>query len=185
MNKELKLVVPKSINIQVVDENSEDLRLKNILCHLNIFNNDNSWFTYSFIPTNINGQVRLSREEIINNTELKHQKNLQNEPKLKPTKFEFFVIDNDILSVMLKNTKLFLSQTDEDVIKELESHLKNETAINNELRKIKQKQIEDEVFYKLLKSNENSNLIFSPNKSKIRGEWEEEIDYEYKLKLKK
>ena len=42
MTKSNKIILPKSFEVQLLDEHSNELKSNNILCQLNIFKNDNS-----------------------------------------------------------------------------------------------------------------------------------------------
>jgi len=184
MTESNKIILPKSFEVQLLDEHSNELKSKNILCQLNIFKNDNSYYTYSFIPTNNSGKIILTRKNLIFNTELKHEINQPKSNKSEPTKFEFFVIGNELITRMTKSIKSFIGRTENEIKEELNGLFSNQDQINKEVQKVKLIQSKDEKLYNLLKSNTNKGLIYSAEHSKIQSEWEKAIDYKYKLKLK-
>lgn len=183
MKNEINLLIPKSVTFQILDENSKHLMMKNILCHLNIFIGKNSYHSYSFIPTNINGQISLTKEEIINYTELKGQNISIKNTKIESTKFEFYIIDHEIINITFNALNKYLNLSEENILSELRKIFNNEITISTELEKFKLKQIEDQKLFRVLEKSRNSRLLFSSNKSKISGEWKQEIDYTYELKL--
>lgn len=79
------------------------------LCHLNIYTGESSFLPFTFIPTDSKGKVILTKEEIIDNTELQHFYNERFTLDDTPIKFEFHILDKELLSNIVKNIKNYLN----------------------------------------------------------------------------
>jgi hypothetical protein len=96
-------LLPNKITVQLKDKNGENLKIENVLCHLNIYIDSLSYYTYSFIPTNSNGIVNLTKEQMIQNTELKHYFDERIPLDKTPGKFDFMLMDNNMLDKIISN----------------------------------------------------------------------------------
>jgi len=101
-------ILPKSLKLQLVDKDAAPIKIENILCHLNIYTNSSSCYTYSFIPTNSNGVIFLKKEELIANTDLKHWYDDTLTLDKTPVKFDLFFINQEILDYFLSGVENYL-----------------------------------------------------------------------------
>jgi hypothetical protein len=68
------VIIPDKIEIQVVDSSGQPNPLENVLFGLKLFRDANSWYTYSLFKSNHSGHIILTRQDIIDNTEIKNEK---------------------------------------------------------------------------------------------------------------
>ena len=176
-------ILPKTLKVQLITADNKVLKVDNVLCHLNIYSDKGSYYTYSFIPTNSNGSVVLTKEQIINNTELKHFYNDTLPLDNNPVKFEFLVLDKTFISQFINSMQTYLSIGQEDALQELRSRGLTEEQIKKAGPLITQKRNEDSLFNEFLQKNNNQSLDYSSEKTKILDHWTEERDYSYELKM--
>ena len=101
-----RMILPSKIEIQVVDKAGRSNPLGNILFGLKIFLGDGSWLNYSPFKTNLLGQIVLTKQQIIDNTDLNQEMDLGSDTT--PTKFELYVWDGDQTDDMIRITKQLL-----------------------------------------------------------------------------
>lgn len=177
-------IIPSSMRIQLKDLNNENLEIENVLCHLNVYKDSLSYYTYSFIPTNSSGVVLLTREEIIRNTELKHYYDDNLALDKEPVKFDFFILDQTILKEFISGLKGYLEIKPESIKEDLKRRGFNDEKIEKSIPIVIKKQKEDQELYEFLIQNKNGNLEYSEKNSKIIGYWNDISDYQYELKIK-
>ena len=175
-------ILPNEITIQLKGENGENLKIENVICHLNIYINDLNYHTYSFIPTDSNGIVRLTKEQIIQNTELKHYYDQGISLDTKPMKFDFFVKDSNSLNILIPNLKKYLSVDIDSVKQDLKNKGVSDEQIGNYISSIQQKMDSDKKLYNTIKNHKNSELDFSTSDYKITAFWTSETDYHCELR---
>ena len=183
LTKQKHTILPKTLKVQLITADNKALKLDNVLCHLNIYSDNGNYYTYSFIPTNSNGCVVLTREQIVNNTELKHFYNDTLLLDNNPVKFEFLVLDKTFISDFINSTKMYLTIDQDATLQELRSRGLAEEQIKKAAPYIEQKREEDRLFNEFLQKNKNQSLDYSSEKSKIVDHWVEEMDYSYELKM--
>lgn len=183
-NKENKKhpILPNKISIQLKNKNGENLKIENVLCHLNIYIDSLSYYTYSFIPTNSNGIVNLTKEQIIQNTELKHYFDGSLPLDKKPVKFELFVMDNNMLNGIISSMENYLTVDIKSIKADLKSRGLTDEQIALKIPTIEKKMKSDKELYQFLKKNKNTELKNSNGELKITGFWNNESDYNYDLK---
>ena len=170
-----------TVRLKTVDK--KDIQLDNVLCHLNIYSDDNSYYTFSFIPTNSNGTVFLTRDQILANTELKHFYNDSFPLDKSPVKFDFMVLDKEFISTFITSVDSYLSIDLDTALNELRTRGLTDIQIEKATPTIIQKKEEDLALSSFLKKNNNQTLTYSQDKSKISDRWTEEKDYAYDLVL--
>ena len=176
------LILPNTLTIQLKGENGEDLKKENVICHLNIYINDLNYYTYSFISTNSNGIIHLTKEEIIQNTQLKHYYDQGISLENKPVKFDFLVVNNNSLNTLTTNLEKYLSVDIESLRKDLKNKGMSDVQIADYIPSVQQKMESDRELYEKIKNNKNSELNFSTGKYRITDFWNSETDYHYDLK---
>jgi len=177
------IILPNSLTVRLKTADKKYIRLDNILCHLNIYSDNGSYYTFSFIPTDSDGTVFLTRDQILANTELKHFYNDSLPLDKSPVKFEFMVLDKNFLSSFINSVDSYLSIDLSSALNELRTHGLTEIQIEKATPTIIQKKEEDLVLNLFLKKSSNQNLVYSQDKSKIIDHWAEEKDYVYDLIL--
>ena len=177
------IILPKSLTVRLKTADKKSIRLDNVFCHLNIYSGDNSYYTFSFIPTDSDGKVFLTRDQILANTELKHFYNDSFPLDKSPVKFEFMVLDKNFISSFIKSVDSYLSVDLDSALNELRARGLTELQIDKATATIIRKKEEDRALNSLLKKNKNQSLDYSDDKSKITDHWTEEKEYVYDLIL--
>ncbi len=184
ITKKKHTILPKSITLQLKDLEGNNLEIGNVLFHLNIYiGNSGEYYTYSSIPTNNQGTLSLTREQIISNTELKHHYAPLLILENRPVKFEIFILGNAVLSTLISSLGNYLSNSLAYTIADLKRKEFSEIQIKEAISKIRKAKERDYTFYELLKENNNSLLNYTEENAKIRGQWESEDDFNYELKV--
>lgn len=177
------IILPNSLTVQLKTADSNDIAIDNILCHLNIYSDNGSYYTYSFIPTDSNGTISLTREQIITNTQLRHFYNDSLPLDLTPVKFEFMILDRNFLSSIIESIDSYLSTGLSFAQNELRERGLTEKQIAEYTPMIIQKNEQDKALNSFLKQNRNHTFDYSQDKSKITDLWTEERDYYYDLAM--
>lgn len=175
-------ILPNKITVQLKDVNGENLKMENVLCHLNIYVDSLSYYTYSFIPTNSNGIVNLTKEEMIQNTELKHYFDERIPLDKTPVKFDFMVMENNLLNGIISSMENYANIDIESIKSDLKSRGLTDAQIALQIRTIEEKMKSDKQLSKFLKKNKNAELNYSNGEKKITDFWNSESDYNYELK---
>ena len=164
------MILPAKIEIQIIDTTGRPNSLENILFGLKIFISDNSWHNYSVFKSNAAGHITLTKQEIIDKTELKWETNpLSNAP----TKFELYVWEGQHADNMIKMTKRLLElYNDKNFIEQdLKRHGITNENIPHALTVTDNKAIEDKNFYEYIKNAVNNSVNIETKK--IEGIWTE------------
>lgn len=175
-------LLPKKISVQLKDKNGENLKMENVLCHLNIYIDSLSYYTYSFIPTNSNGIVNLTKEQMIQNTELKYYYDESILAEKTPVKFDFMVMDNNMLNGIISSMENYLSIDTESIKADLKSRGLTDSQITLQIPAIEEKMKSDKQLLEFLKKNQNAELDYSNGEKKITDFWDNETEYYYELK---
>jgi len=124
--------------------------------------------------------------QIIKNTELKSD---YDESKLLdefPVRFEFFIMSEEILDMLISSMKKYLDVGPELIKKDLRKVGFNEQQIPKQLNKLIKKQEEDRLSYNFLLQNNNNLISYNEKNSKITGFWsQDEKDYNYHFNISK
>lgn len=184
MKEKKHTIIPNSIRIQLKDLNNKNLEIENVLCHLNIYIDSSSYYTFSFIPTNSIGKVILTKDEIIKNTGLQHCYDDKLVLDNSPVKFEFFIFDKELLNNFISSLRGYLNIKLESIKEDLRRRGFNESQIKNEIPKAIKVQKEDKILYDFLVQNKNAVLDYTEENTKIVGIWNDEKDYDYEIKIK-
>lgn len=166
------------------DSNNENLEIENVLCHLNIYSNPTSYYTYTFIPTNAFGKVILTKDDILANTELKHCFDDKLGLDKTEVKFEFFILGKEFLNLIIKDMENYLKIKPEEIKEDLRRRGFGEQQIENEIPRALKMQSEDKILYDFLLTNRNVELDYDQENSKITGYWDAIKDFEYEIILK-
>lgn len=175
-------ILPGKISIQLQNKNGENLRTENILCHLNIYIDLWSYYTYSFIPSNSNGTIILTKEQLIQNTELKHSFDEKLPLDSTPVKFDFFVMDTNMINGIISSMEHYLSIDIKFIKAGLKKQGLTDEQIAFQIPMIEEKMESDQQLYLFLKKNKNAELENKNRELKLTGFWENESDYNYELK---
>ncbi|GEM_PF-2966673 len=184
ITKKKHIILPKSITLQLKDLEGNNLEIENVLFHLNIYiGNSGGYYTYNSIPTDNQGTLFLTQEQIINNTELKHHYNPSLILDNRPVRFEIFILGNAVLSTLISSLRNYLSNSLAYTITDLKRKGFSEIQIEEAISKIRKAKERDYTFYEFLKQNNNSLLNYTEENAKIIGQWESEDDFKYELKI--
>ncbi|AUC13848.1 hypothetical protein BTO06_01185 [Tenacibaculum sp. SZ-18] len=153
-------LLPKKISIQLKNKNGENLQMENVLCHLNIYIDSLSYYTYSFIPTNSNGIVNLTKEQMIQNTELKHYYDESILADKTPVKFDFMVMDNNMLNGIISSMENYLRIDTESIKADLKNRGLTDSQITLQIGAIEEKMKSDKKLLEFLEKNQNAELEF-------------------------
>lgn len=175
-------ILPNKFSVQLKDKNGENLKIENVLCHLNIYIDSLSYYTYSFIPTDSNGIVELTKEQMIQNTELKHYYDKTIPLDKTPVKFDFMVMDTNLLNGIISSMENYLTVDLESVKSDLKQRGLTDSQIAQQIPAIKEKMESDKKLLEVLKTNRNAKLDYSNGQKKLTDFWNSESDYNYELK---
>lgn len=169
------LIIPETIRIKLTSRKGIPLEIVNVFFGLKIFTSGGGYHNFSVLATDSYGQINLNRDEIIQNTEIE-----SNDLSDQPTPFEFYIWEQNQLQIFKKRIEGLMKvyKDGDSIISELKSLGVQESKINSELKKVKEKEGQDRDLYERLTSSENRNLmLFEP---KISGVWKsnEPITYE-------
>ncbi len=176
-------ILPNNISVQLIDNKGDKIKTANILCHLNIYINSSSYYTYSFIPTNSDGKVNLTKEQIIQNTELKHYYDKTIPLERIPIKFDFIIMDTNLINGMIASMNNYLSVDIESIKLDLKQRGLTESQISLQISTIEEKFKTDKKLLEILENNQNSKTDNSNRMKKITDFWDSESDYNYEIKL--
>lgn len=171
-----KMTLPSKIDIQIIDTTGRPNLLENILFGLKVFISKNSWHNYSVFKSNNKGHITLTKQDIIDNTELKWEANILS---TKSTKFELYIWDGQHTDDMIKMIKHLLELYDDsDFIKQdLKQRGVADENMHNALAVINNKAIEDKIFYEYIKDAVNNSV--KVDTEKIEGVWTDSFEKTY------
>ena len=175
-------ILPNKLTFQLKTEEGKNIEIENILCHLNVYIDSTSYHTYSFIPTNSNGLVQLTKNQIIENTELKHSYSDNIKLENKPVKFDFFVMESDYLNSLISSMENYLKIDIESIKLDLKNRGFTDSQIALQIKPIREKLKADKELCEFLKKNRNAEIDKLKSEMKITDSWSQEIDYKYELK---
>ncbi len=176
-------ILPNSIKLQLKDSAGTNIELENVLCHLKIYSDPLSWYNYSFIPTDPKGAFSLTKEQLIQNTELKHFYDASMPLNDSPVKFELSVHDPVLLSTLLLSMEAYLPLNWESVKAELMSRGGTAAQADSQRQGIEKKAKSDEQLLSVLKANNNDLLDASSVNARTSGLWISEGDFEYEIEV--
>jgi hypothetical protein len=174
------MVLPDRIEIQIVDDTGRPKFLANVLFGLKIFNDDGSWHNYSFFKTDVNGHISLTKQQIIDNTELKWENYIETST---PSKFELYVWDGQHLSSFIETLKQILRiYRDEPTLKkDLLTRGVEEEDLPGALRATMEKSREDQALFELIRRCCNNTIqVQNP---KIEAVWLDSSPKQYEFRV--
>ena len=174
------MIIPDKIEISLQDKHGKSLKIPNVFFGLKIFTSSNEYHNFSIMATDSNGEIILTKSEILENTEIE-----TNDLSDEPTPFEFYIWEQNQLQLFVNRLELLLNQyKNEDAIKnELRTFGIEESNIESELKKVQEKEKEDKLLFERLSKSQNNNLILF--KDKISGKWETAEKKTYNLIVKR
>ena len=162
------MILPSKIEIQITNAAGRPNLLENVLFGLKIFTSDGSYHNYSPFKSDMGGHIVLTKQDIIANTELKWEKNLQSKI---PTRFELYVWRGEEATDLIKTTKELLELYEDE--KRLEEGLKQRGIVGENMKHallaISKQAPEDKEFYLSIKDAINHLVKVHPEK--IKGIW--------------
>ena len=172
------MTLPSKIDIQIIDSTGRPNLLENVLFGLKVFISDNSWHNYSVFKSNAAGHITLTKQDIIDNTELKRETNILS---IAPTKFELYVWEGQHTDDMIKITKHLLElYNDKDFIEQdLKRHGITDEKTPHALMVTNNKAIEDNFFYEYIKDAVNNSV--KVDTEKIEGVWTDSFQKSYQF----
>lgn len=181
MSQKRHFSLPETLTIQLQKPDGSNLNLENILCHLNIQVLSPGYYTYSFIPTDSSGKIILKKEQLIQQTQIKHDYDPTLPLDESIVKFDFFLMDKQMLSLLINQIERYLSVGKESIVNELKKRGFDDDSIQIHLQSIELKRKEDTNLLLLLKSNNNQLLHFSGDKSRVSGTFKNNDCQFYKI----
>lgn len=162
------MILPSKIDIQIIDTAGRSNLLENVLFGLKVFTSDSSWHNYSFFKSNVFGHVALTKQDIIENTELKWEKNIQ---VAAPTRFELYVWNGKVAAGLIESTRqsLELYRGKAFVEQDLKQYGIADENIAQALLAIDRQAAEERKFYSYVKDAIN-NLV-KIETEKLEGIW--------------
>jgi len=135
---------------------------------LKIFISNGSYHNYSLFKSDMAGHILLTKQDIIANTELKWEKNLQSKI---PTRFELYVWRGEEAIDLIEATRELLERYEDE--KFLEEDLKRHGIVGENMKHalsvISKQAPEDKEFYLSIKDAINHLVKVHPEK--IKGIW--------------
>jgi len=172
------MILPTKIDIQITDRIGKPNPLENVLFGLKIFISEDSWHNYSAFKSDIAGQITLTEQDILANTELKWEKNISPSTT---TKFELYVWDGQHTDEIIKITHRLLElYKDKDFIThDLKRHGVLDENIPHAIEVTNNKAIKDKAFYEYIKNAVNNSVHVDT--VKIEGIWNDSFQKSYKF----
>ena len=172
------MTLPSTIEIQIIDITGEPNLLANVLFGLKVFISENLWHNYSVFKSNAAGHITLTKQDIIDNTELKWETNILSTAQ---TKFELYVWEGKHTDDMINMTKRLLEHyNDTDfVIQDLKRHGFTDENIPHALEVTNNKAIEDKIFYEYIKEAVNNSV--KVDTEKVEGIWTDSFQKSYRF----
>lgn len=166
--KIFKMMLPSEIGIQVVDAAGGVNLLGNILFGLKIVTSEGSWHNYSFFKSDAAGRIILTKQNIIDNTGLKWETDIQ---AVAPTGFELYVWEGKNVADIIEATRRLLEIYDdkEFIGQDLKRHGITDEGMAHALLAADRKAVEDKKFYYYIKDTINNSV--SIHTEKIVGTW--------------
>jgi hypothetical protein len=162
------MVLPSKIEIQIIDALGKPNPLGNVLFGLKVFTSDGSYHNYSPFKSDMAGHVVLTEQNIIANTELKWEKNLQSKI---PTRFELYVWQGEGATDLIETTRELIERYEDE--KFIEEDLKRRGIVGESMKHalsvISKQAAEDKEFYLSIKDAINHLVKVHPEK--IKGIW--------------
>ena len=162
------MILPDRIEIRIVDRSGQSNSLPNIILGLKVFKNKDAWYNYSIFKTDHDGHIILTRQQIIDNTELKRDRYIESST---PTRFEIYVWDGLMIVGLINTTKRLLElYKDESFIRtDLLRHGIAEENIPAAVEATQKKAIDDLALFEQIKDAINANVqIYT---EKIQDVW--------------
>jgi hypothetical protein len=172
------MILPSTILIQIIDNTGKPNPLENVLFGLKIFSSDTEYYNYSVFKSNALGQVTLTRQDIIDNTELKHESNITSAT---PTRIELYIWEGEITDIMIRGTQLLLERLkDSDFIaKDLKNHGVADKEIPRAVEAAQKGAGKDRAFYEYIKDAINNSI--EPQPTKINDIWNDTLPKSYQF----
>jgi hypothetical protein len=151
------MILPDKIEIRIVDRSGQSNPLANIIFGLKVFKNNDAWYNYSVFKTDSDGHIVLTRQQIIDNTELKHDRYIESGTS---TRFEIYVWDGLMTAGLISTTKRLLElYKDESFIrKDLSRHGVAEENIPAAIEATQKKGRDDLALFEQIKDAMNANV---------------------------
>lgn len=168
-----KCSLPKEIFIQLKSPDKQDLRLDFVLCSIYISVIDHEdCFAYHCIPTDSNGQINLTKKDLIYNTELQfcYDENFPIEKSI--TQFDIMITPQEFVKYYNHD-----ACNDDKPIEKYKANNKLDWHSARWLFFIER----HDLWSEFVKKCRNLSLNYSSEKSTINGNWEEEEKYRYDL----
>jgi hypothetical protein len=151
------MILPATIEIQIMHASGLPNPLANILLGLKIFTIDGGWHNFSFFKTDVEGHVLLTKAQIIENTELKVGGYIESET---PTKFELYIQGGRLTANLIKSTQrlLELYKDKEFLVADLSRRGIAEENIPAAIEAAQKKSGEDKAFFEHIKDAVNDKI---------------------------
>ena len=172
------MILPSKIEIQITNAAGKPNPLGNVLFGLKIFTSDGSYHNYSPFKSDMAGHIVLTKQDIIANTELKWEKNLQSKI---PTRFELYVWQGEEAIDLIETTRELIERYEDE--KFIEEDLKRRGIVGESMKHalsvIKHAAGDSKEFYLSIK--DAINHLFKVHPEKIKGIWLDNSPKSYKF----
>jgi G3E family GTPase len=176
--KAFEMILPSKIDIQIIDAAGGVNLLANILFGLKIFTSYSSWHNYSFFKSDAAGHIVLNKQDIIDNTELKWEKDIQ---AINPTRFELYMWEGKQVVDIIEATRQLLKLYDDKELieQDLKRHGITGKSMAHALLVADRQAIEDKKFYFYIKDAVNNSVRIDTKK--IEGTWFDDSPKSYQF----
>ncbi len=172
---EYKCSLPEEILIQLKSVDQCDLKLDFVLCSIFISVGDHEdCYAYHCIPTDSNGQIKLTKEDLIYNTELQFYYDASLPIDNSITRFDIFVTPQELIKYFNHG-----AYNDYKPIEHYKARNKWDWHTARWIFFIERNDLESES----VKRCRNLSLNYSSQKSALTGDWLEAGKYNYDLTL--
>ena len=174
-------MLPEKIEIQLIDKCGSFFPLEHILFGLRIFNEDGSYHNYSNFKTDENGKVVLTRQQIIDNTELKWE-NAQVD-SLQKTKFEIYIWNGKEISQLVARVENLLKayNSEEKILEDLRLRGVTEQIAETAMVNIRRQSNADRQYYEFIQPTLNNEIVAKENS--IIGYWSDNLPKQYQFEV--
>jgi hypothetical protein len=174
------MILPSHIHVKLIDRNFTKIALGNIFFGLKMSNEKNSWKNINFIETDINGDLILSKEEILERIGKTYD--LKEMAKQTKTPFEIYIYDASFLDEFINKMKNMIKGYGNQ--KKISEELFDAGLEVNKIEKSKEIISEsferDKYLYSRIINHKNGSInVVSSNK--ISGDWMDEAEKYYEF----
>ena len=170
--------IPKEITIQIIDRLENNNPIENILFGFKIFESEDAHYTTSYFKTNNSGSIIINQSDLIYNSELKWETDIESFQSIKT---EVFVLDANCTKKVRESSENYMNITSNK--ETIEKHLRqsgfSDENITAATKAINSSAIDQMKIYHLFKDSKND--MVKIHTDKIEDIWKDDSNKIYKF----